>query len=353
VNLVAVLRRYRLELLWLTLIVANYVAMIIWPSWDTIPFCAVWIGLTLIYGFQVGSMRATLFLLAFLVAMTAATTALDVLQDIELVAYRLEVPLIAAMFLTMLWYARGRADAAQLAEEQAEQRRSLLERQEHFISDASHELRTPVTIARGHLELLRGPGGRSFDLMVALDELDRIDAIIERLLVLAAADQPEFLTTATTELEPLLEDVFLRWSEAAPRSWRLGALVGGHLLVDPGRLRVALDALIENAVKYSRPDSTVELRARLGRPGEVVIEVEDEAGGVSGGAESRIFERFARADSARTRDGGGVGLGLAIVDAIVKAHGGKCTVTNTGQGSIFALCLPNFAPAVSELPAAC
>jgi signal transduction histidine kinase len=125
----------------------------------------------------------------------------------------------------------------------------------------------------------------------------------------------------------------------------LGALVPGRLRVDADRLRAALDALMENAVKYSQPHSAIELRATVHRPGEIWIEIEDEGCGVPPEALRRIFDRFARADPARTRSAGGVGLGLAITDAIAKAHGGSCRVTSTAEGSIFVLRLPNFAPA--------
>lgn len=343
------LRRYRVELLWLAFAAANYGAMIAWPSWETIPFHFVWISLTLLYGFRVWPLRGTLLVLAGVVLMTAVSIALDAFEGIQLWGELFEVPLMAAMFLAMVWHARRRVDALRIAEQRAEQRRSLLERQERFIHDASHELRTPVTIARGHLELLRVPGGEAPELEVALDELTRIDAIIERLLVLATADQPDFLLTDEIELEPLLEDVFMRWSEVAPRAWRLGMLAPGRLLVDSERLRAALDALLENAVKYSEPHATIELRARGDGRGQVLIEVQDEGCGVPEEALRRIFDRFARADPARTRSAGGVGLGLAIVDAIAKGHGGTCTVTSTEQGSIFALRLPNFTPAPSKL----
>jgi signal transduction histidine kinase len=222
----------------------------------------------------------------------------------------------------------------------------MAERQKRFIDDASHELRTPVTIARGHLELL-ADHGQTTELDVALDELRRIDALIERLLVLAAADQPDFLQVDEVEVEPFLEDVFMRWSEVAPRAWRLGPLVSATLLVDPDRLRAALDALLENAVKYTTEHDAIELRARRVAPCELLIEVEDEGCGVDEEALARIFDRFARADAARTRSTGGVGLGLAIVDAIAKAHGGRCTVHNTGHGTVFALQLPAVGAAVA------
>ena len=338
-------RRYRVELLWLAFAMANYVAMIVWPGWETIPFHFVWISLTLLYGFRVWPMRATLVVLIFVMVMTGASIMADAFDGSQLWGELFEVPLMAAMFLAMVWHARRRVDAQRIAEARAEERRSLLERQERFIHDASHELRTPVTIARGHLELLRPEGSKAFELDVALDELARIDAIIERLLLLATADQPDFVQAVELDVEPFLEDVFMRWSEVAPRAWRLGPLSAGQLLVDPERLRTALDALLENAVKYTRERDAIELRARIESPAGLVIEVEDEGCGIPPEALERIFDRFGRADAARTRSEGGVGLGLAIVDAIAKGHAGRCTVASNGQGSIFALHMPAFMPA--------
>jgi signal transduction histidine kinase len=345
------LRRYRVELLWLAFAAANYAAMIAWPSWETIPFHFVWISLTLLYGFRVWPMTATLIVLAGVMIATGASIGLDAFHGLQLWGELFEVPLMAAMFLAMVWHARRRVEAQAIAEGRAEDRHSLLTRQERFIHDASHELRTPVTIARGHLELLRAHGEDAPELDVALDELARIDAIVERLLVLATADQPDFLLTGGVELEPFLEEVFVRWTEVAPRAWRLGPLVAGRASVDVERLRTALDALLENAVKFTGQHAAIELRSRYDGAGQVVIEVEDEGCGVPEDALQRIFDRFARVDAARTRSAGGVGLGLAIVDAIAKGHGGRCTVSSTPHGSIFALYLPGFVPAASRLAA--
>jgi signal transduction histidine kinase len=343
-------RRYGVELLWVAFALANYAAMIASPSWETIPFHFVWISITLLYGFRVWPVKATLICLVCVMAATGASISFDAFRGIQLWGELTEVPLMAAMFLAMVWHARRRVDAQHIAEQEAHERRSMLARQERFIHDASHELRTPVTIARGHLELLRGQLGETDEIEVALDELSRIDAITGRLLLLATVDQPDFVQPVEVELEPLLEDVFMRWSDVAPRLWRLGALAPGCLRVDAGRLRVALDALLENAVKYTEPSAAIELRARRDGAAGVSIEVQDEGCGVPAPALARIFERFARADPARTRSAGGVGLGLAIVDAIVKAHGGSCTVTSTARGSIFALHLPNFSATDPDLP---
>ena len=325
---------------------ANFVAMIALPTWETIPFHFVWISLTLVYGFRVWPMRATLGVLGVVMAATGTSILLDAFEGKQLWGELFEVPLMAAMFLAMVWHARRRVDALQIAEQRSEQRRSLLERQERFIYDASHELRTPVTIARGHLELVRREiGDARPELDVALEELQRIDRIVDHLLLLATADQPDFLSIEEIDLEPFLEDVFIRWSEVAPRAWRLAVDAAGTLWADPARLRAALDALLENAVKYTEAYAAIELCSRAGGPGEIVVEVRDEGCGVPSSALDRIFDRFARADAARTRSAGGVGLGLAIVDAIAKGHGGRCTVTTPGKGSVFALRLAHFAPA--------
>ena len=118
----------------------------------------------------------------------------------------------------------------------------------------------------------------------------------------------------------------------------------GTLRADPEALRIALDALLENAVKYTEAADAIELRAAATGT-SVVIEVADEGCGVPADALGQIFERFARADPARSRDHGGVGLGLAIVDAIAKAHGGSCAVRAAANGSTFSLRLPGFSPA--------
>jgi signal transduction histidine kinase len=339
----SLLRRYRLELAWVAFVAANYAAMVAWPRWETIPFYFVWISLTLLYGLRVWPLRPTLIVLAAVMVLTGLPVVTQAMGDTQWLEKVVKVPLMAMLFLTVVWHARRRVEAQRIAEGRAEQSRSMLRRQERFIHDASHELRTPVTIARGHVELARTAGGEAAaELEVALDELARMDALIERLLLLATADQADFVLMREIDLEPFLEDVFMRWSEVAPRAWRLGPLVPGRLCVDPERLRTALDALLENAVKFTHERDAIELRARDDGQGRVLIEIDDEGSGVPREALERIFDRFARADAARTRSDGGVGLGLAIVDAIAKRHEGHCTVRSTTRGSTFALSLPRF-----------
>jgi signal transduction histidine kinase len=338
-----------LEVGWVAFALANVAAMALWPSWETVPFHFIWVSLTLLYGFRIWRPQATYTVLAAVAATTGFLIFVDAFHGEQLWGELFEVPLMSAMFLAMVWHARRRQEALAKVERQAEERAALLEQEERFLHDVSHELRTPVTIARGHLEVLRRASGDVQEIDVAVDELDRIERILERLLLLAKADHPDFVVLDEIDPEVFLEDVLMRWSEVAPRVWRLGSVPAGRLRVDPEALRIALDALLENAVKYTEASDAIQLRAR-GDGKSLVIEVEDEGPGVPGHALGQIFDRFARADSARSRAHGGVGLGLAIVDAIAKAHGGSCAVRAAGNGSTFSLRLPGFSPARTPTP---
>ncbi|HEX3056861.1 MAG TPA: HAMP domain-containing sensor histidine kinase [Gaiellaceae bacterium] len=344
------LRRNSVEVLWGLFAIANWLAMIAWPAWETIPFHFVWISVTIVYGFRVWSPAVTAVILSAVILATGASILADAFAGIQLWGELFEVPLMSAMFLAMVWHARRRQSAMRQVEALADMRASLLERQERFLHDASHELRTPVTIARGHLELLCRETPDSPELTVALDELERMERIVDRLLLLAKVEQPDFVVLRDVEIDRFLEDVFMRWSEVAPRAWRLDLDVVGVVRVDPEALRSALDALLENAVKYTEPRAGIALRGHA-VGGEIVIAVADEGAGVPDEALGSIFDRFARADDARTRAQGGVGLGLAIVAAIARAHGGRCTVERRNGQTVFSLALPVGAEVEAE-PAA-
>jgi signal transduction histidine kinase len=342
------LRARRVEALWVLFAALNLIAMWLTPDWETIPFHFIWVSLTILYGFRVWGPRGTAILLAAVVLTTGGVILNDAFQGSQLWGELTEVPLMSAMFLAMVWHARRRQAALGEIERVATERAELLERQERLLHDVSHELRTPVTIARGHLEtLLRANGETAPEVSVAVDELDRMAHIVERLLLLATAESPDFVSPSAIELESFLEDVFVRWSEVAARSWRLGEVSGGTVLADPHALRIALDALLENAVDHTSEGSAIELSARKAG-NRVEIAVTDDGPGIPPDALARIFERFGRADSGRSRRQGGVGLGLAIVDAIARAHGAACTVRTSDAGSTFVLSLRGFSPAAPD-----
>jgi signal transduction histidine kinase len=331
---IASLRRNRVELAWGLFALANLAAMRVWPTSETIPFHFIWVSLTLLYGFRVWRPLPTALVLAGVAASTGAVLAGvlagEAAHGPEMWGELSEVPLMSAMFLAMVWHAR--------------RRQAVLQSQQRFLADASHELRTPVTIARGHLELTGPDSRRSPEVTVALAELGRMQRIIERLLLLARAERPDPLPAVDIEIASFLEDVFVAWSEATRRAWRLGPITPGTLRAGPDRLRIALDALLENAVQHTGPGDRIALRAKE-HAGMLVIDVEDGGPGIPTDAVDRIFERFGRADPARNRAGRGTGLGLAIVAAVAHAHDGTCTVATSEAGSTFSLTLPHFRPA--------
>ncbi len=331
-----------LEVAWVGFAVANLGGMWLVPTWETVPFHFIWISLTVVYGFRVWDVERTGWVLAAVVATTGALLMLEVSKSFQPPDELTEVPLMAAVFLAMVWHARRRVVAMERERASSEANRRLLEGQRRFVQDASHELRTPITIAMGHADLLareiRDPE-LAEDAGIVVDELLRLRRLADRLLLLASSADPDFLTTSPTEVHPLLAEARARW---APTERRFVVERGNAAvaLADPERLGTALDALIENAVKQTEPGDEIRLGTRR-EGGRVAIWVADSGPGIAPEQLEAIFDRFARLDVGRSRDRGGVGLGLAIVKAIAEAHGGSVRVRSAlGRGSVFEVLLP-------------
>jgi signal transduction histidine kinase len=339
-----------LELGWAALAACCVFLMVMSPSWETIPFHVIWISLTLLYGFRVWGLAATGAVLGAVALVTGASILADAFEGIQLWGELFEVPLMSAMFLAMVWHARRRTQALATVEALAEERASLLEQEEQLLHNVSHELRTPVTIARGHLELLeRRLQGDAPELDVAFDELARMERIVERVLLLAQAERSDWLVRGPIPLVSFLEDVLMRWAGIAPRAWLLGEIVDVTVMADETWLRAALDALLENAVQHTDEYGHIALSAR-GDGDSVVISVTDDGDGIAPSQLDEIFQRFARTDASRSRRAGGAGLGLAIVAAIARAHGGSCSArSDEGGGASFDLRLPVLHASAAEL----
>src|SRR5712691_4311248 len=214
------LRHRQVEALWASFAVANFGVMAMWPSWETIPFHFIWVSLTLVYGFRIWAAGPTGIVLGLVIAGTGSLILSDAFSGSQLWGELFEVPLMSAMFLAMVWHARRRQDAVRRLEREAAERAALLSQQKRFLHDVSHELRTPVTIARGHLEVLRRLNGKpAQEIEVALDELGRIEHILERLLLLAKSKQPDFVVPEDVDVQAFLEDVLVRWSGTVQRGW--------------------------------------------------------------------------------------------------------------------------------------
>jgi signal transduction histidine kinase len=342
-------RRHWLELLWGAFALANVVVVVFLANWETIPFHFVWVSLTLLYGYRIWSSQTTGLLLVAVMGFTGSALFFAVVRSHARFDELAEVPLMAAMFLAMVWHARRRQAAVDEAQRMAANEQRLRERQRDFVRDASHELRTPITIARGHAELLRAsatdPQAVS-DADVVIDELGRLARLSERLLVLAAADHAEFLQVAPVDVRALVEETGSRWAAAGDRAWRIEPLVGGTVPGDAGRLRDAADALVENALNATGPGDSIAISGER-RDASFVLTVADDGIGIEPDRLPSVFDRFTRVDAPRTRGGGGTGLGLSIVQAIAQAHGGSVEVESApGRGATFRIVLPGYRPAL-------
>jgi signal transduction histidine kinase len=331
-----------LDVAWAVFAAANLVAMALVPQWETVPFHFIWVSLTIVYGYRVwGSFETTLALTAVVVA-TGALLVYDVLRRAELADELTEVPLMGAMFLAMVWHAQRRRSAMEDLRRVSDANLRLLQRERQFVQDASHELRTPITVALGHAELVeRGSPGPELaeDARIVVDELLRLRRLADRLLLLATSEDPDFLSRSPVDIGQLLAAALQRWAPI-DRRWRLEPAEPAAVVGDPDRLGLALDALIENAVKHTGPGDVIRLASQR-RGDQVAIAVVDAGTGMPADRLATIFERFARLDEGRSRDRGGLGLGLAIVKAIVQAHGGTVQVKSAvGTGSAFEILLP-------------
>jgi signal transduction histidine kinase len=325
-------RRYGWELCWGGWAVANLFWMEATPTWISIPFHFIWVSFTLLYGFRAWPDRLT-WVLAGLVTVSTGLVLTEAWTDGHMSTDELfEVPLMFGMFLAMMLHTTRRRAAIAALEKVSEQNAQMLERERLFVQNASHALRSPITVALAHAEMLQmtvdKPSARD-DLTVLIDEMGRLRRLADRLLQLATAEAPASLRLAPTPLVPLVEEVLRRWAPV-PRSWCAGRLDDVTALADAERLTLALDTLIENAVKATVDGGHVELAVRR-LEGTAVIEVGDDGRGIPPDKLDSIFERFTRLDE----QGGptaGFGLGLSIVRAIAGMHGGTVTARNRPRG---------------------
>jgi signal transduction histidine kinase len=341
-----------LDMLWTVFSAINLFAIFVFANWETIPFHFIWISLTLLYGFRSWPSKPTMTILAVVMLTTASGIGLDVWRGSEPFQELTEVPLMAAVFVVTFWHSRRKLAAEQRTRLFSEQNAQLLAAQRQFLQDAAHQLRTPITIALGHAELLasamEGPQ-ESEDIEVVIGELDRLRRISERLLVIAAAGDPSFLHPEPVSLHLLVSDLVRRWRPTAARNWRIARLDPVIVQADRERLGLALDALLENAVRHTGDDGGIQLSVIRDYPGlPARIVVADNGHGIPADQLPYVFDRFRTISDGQQ---GGTGLGLPLVQAVARAHGGDVTVRSTrGKGSEFELTLP--LPDRPALPAA-
>ena len=271
---------------------------------------------------------------------------------------RTEVGSLALSFNTMVDSLQGALTAQALSERAARESESAARasesRMRQFVADASHELRTPLTSVRGFAELYRigaVPSGPPLDDAMSRIEAEsaRMGVLVEDMLLLARLDQHRPMDTAEVDLLELVADAVAGARAAAPdRDVRIDVDPDGPEPIVSGdalRLRQVVDNLLSNALRYSPDDQPVLVRVRVDDTDEherwAVLDVADRGPGLSQEQAQRVFERFYRADPARSRELGGAGLGLAIVASITAAHGGLVDLlTAPGEGAVFRVRLP-------------
>jgi signal transduction histidine kinase len=212
--------------------------------------------------------------------------------------------------------------------------------QRHFVDDAGHELRTPITVIRGHLELMGDdPADRAETLALVTDELDRMNRMVDDLLTLAKAEQPGFLAIEEVELADLTVSVVAKARALGERRWRVDEVAEARMPADRQRLTQALMQLAANAVRHTEEGDLIAVGSAV-RDRSVELWVRDSGPGVAPADRERIFRRFMRG-AGRTGAHDGAGLGLAIVTTIAEAHGGTVTVVDApGGGACFVMTVP-------------
>jgi len=236
----------------------------------------------------------------------------------------------------------GRDEVAELAQtfnEMLARLERAFEGQRRFLDDAGHELRTPITIVRGHLELMGDdPAEREETVALVTDELDRMARLVDDLLTLAQAERIDFLDRQPVELAPLTDELLTKARALGERDWVLDARGEGEVLADRQRVTQAVMQLAENAVRHTAPGAEIGIGTGLAAT-EARVWVRDTGAGVPEDEAERIFRRFARGRGVPR--GESSGLGLSIVRAIAEAHGGRVALDSVpGVGATFTIVLP-------------
>jgi two-component system OmpR family sensor kinase len=345
------------EVAWAVFAVGNLAWMLLVPNWSMLPFHFTWISLLLLYGvgYRTATRALTWWLLVPLMAGAALIFVDDRIRALAPYDELIELPVMVVLLFAITRLTNRRKVAMAALDEVSRHNADLLERQRAFVQNASHELRTPITVALAHAELLPGSAAsaagadpdETSDAAIVVDELERLRRLVDRLLLLATAERPDLARPAPTLLAPLADDVLRRW-EPVPRRWLDGHRDAVTVLADPDRLVVALDSLLDNAVRFTSEGDSIELSVRS-HGGEAALTVADSGPGIADGQLEAVFDRFDASDSQRD-SAHNFGLGLSIVRAIAEAYGGRVTAARSpAGGAAVTMWLPLYQPAAGPV----
>jgi signal transduction histidine kinase len=231
------------------------------------------------------------------------------------------------------------SDIARAFNDMLERLESSFAAQRDFLDDASHELRVPLAVVRGNvevLELVDDAAERARMIAVITDEIERMDRIVEDLLLLARAERPGFLSTDLVDVASMTIDVHRRATSLGDRRWEIDSIAHVEVIADSQRLTQAMMQLAQNACQHTVAGDRIGIGSAA--TDRLVLWVHDSGPGVPVEDQERIFRRHVR--GANRRAGNGLGLGLSIVTAIAQAHGGLARVAETAVGARFEIVLP-------------
>jgi signal transduction histidine kinase len=308
---------------------------------ETIPYHLLFLSFTITYGFRIWPMVPTIGLLALITGLTGWVMYVHFLDGAIDEPELAEVVLMPALVVSMVWHARRRAAALWEVELMSAERKEALERERNLFRDTAHAIRTPVTIARGTMELLASTSPRAEfqdDVAVVMRQLRRMSRLSDRLLFLAHTKDSPSITLEVVRVDALLQDIGHAWSASSDRRWVVTTPQPTLVRADADVLSLAIDALVENAVHFTGQGDRIELRVERTTV-HCVISVIDSGPGLSPEAIDHAFDRFWHNQPPNGPMGSG--LGLTMVQAIARIHGGAVRArNNTSGGARFDLVLP-------------
>lgn len=333
---------------WLALSVASVSLMWFWPGEETIPYHVAWASFALLYGLGNWGLRRALSGLALCTLLTGAVLVTRAATGVIAISETAEIPLMSILMVLMIWHVRRRQIALAAVTTMAQREREQARDRERLTRLTSHEMRTPLTISRGYIELLlnreQEPDKRR-DLEVVDDELDRLTRVTERLVrVIRLQGEAE---VRLLDLDAMLLQTVQRWSPVARRNWVVDARAGEHD-GSAERMRASLDTLIENALRYTSDGDTIRLTGSRTAQ-QIELSVADSGAGLSDEQLAAINDAAKGVEPPRDALSQ-TGLGLELVRGLVTAHGGRLLAGAAPEGgALLVMQIPVESPPATPL----
>lgn len=323
---------------WLIFALGCVFLMIWFPGGETIPFHLGWVALGVVYGLDPWPLRWAVgavigyAVVSGLVLMMRASAGIIAFEE------TFEIPLMCQLVLLMIWHVSRRQSALADLDLVRRQERSRAHQREHMARLVSHEIKTTLTVASGYLDLVlasaKAPADRA-DLEVARDELHRLSRASDRLLRMMRLQEED--AVRSVDVDALMRQTLERWSTVAERTWLLDANIGwAHAA--PHRFRACFDTLIENSLRHTRPEGTIRLIGLRTR-GYICLGVADSGPGLTREQVRAIDQHSLQLtdDDAEERQHSETGLGLSIVQEVVRGRGGHLVAGRSAEGGALLL----------------